>query len=186
MIKKEYRVALEWLIKKYFAKTKLEKSNDVYQLADRMGFDVRKVKINAQEKIQGILLVNEEENKVDEFSTNKAIGINVSDSSENNRFTVAHELSHYIFQKMTQQNFDDKICLFEKRIEHNNEKPRDFYEQVIDYMAAAILMPYNEFKAEYTDLVRLDISTNQICQGLALKYGVPIAAINQRIAEVSD
>lgn len=187
MLEKKYRKTLERLVNDYFERAKIEKSRDIYRLANRMGFDVRKIRFNSnQDCIQGMLLVDEEQTTVDDFSTNKAIGINIDNSIENNRFIVAHELCHYIFQKMTQKNFSDKIYMVETRFAHDDNNPRDLYEQIIDYMAAAILMPYEEFGSLYKELKQMGLSSDEITAELCLKYGVPDLAIQQRINEVTD
>lgn len=179
---------LESLNRDYLHKAHIGYDRDIYKLANEMGFDIRKVKFrpDVEKTIEGILLVDENKANVDNFSTNKGIGLNVNNAPNVNRFTVAHELSHYIFQKMTQKNFDDKIFMSETRLAHDPTHSREFYEQIIDYMAAALLMPIKSFREQYDELKNVGLLDEDIIAELSLFYGLPPIAISKRISEIKD
>ena len=186
MLRKNIRKVLEEVVSSYFDKEGLERSQDIYRLANQMGFDVRKVKFNSEsQNLDGILLVDEDKHCIEGFNTNKIIGLNSNNDADNNRFTVAHELSHYIFEKMTQENYEDNVFLEEARVAHDDFRIRDLYEQMIDYMAASILMPQDDFKRRNNSLIKLGFSENDRVRKLSEIYGLPMSAVSKRIKEVA-
>lgn len=180
---------LESRISKFCTDNNLElKANsDIVRICKKFDFDVYKMPLS-KEKVDGVIWVDESKNI-------RRIGVNSALDMENSRFVIAHELAHYITKK---ENIGQDKVLFAMRdkIFHGEEKSKE--ENDMDYMAAAILVPKEEF---LKDLNVLKIDLNKICDHkegtvydvveekdirlLSRAYNVTDEVIVRRIAEVS-
>lgn len=180
---------LELRINKFCSDNNLElKANsDIVRICKKFDFDVYKMPLN-REKIDGIIWVDESNNI-------KRIGVNNALDMENSRFVIAHELAHYITQK---ENIGQDKVLFAMRdkIFHGEAKSQE--ENDMDYMAAAILVPKEEFLKDLNilkiDLSKIydhkegtvyDVVEEKDIKLLSRAYNVTDEVIVRRIAEVS-
>ena len=163
-------------------------SRDIYKIAQKMNFDVRKAKLKDinDKKVEGVLLVDETQNNIDGFNGPRGIALNYLNSPMENRFIVAHELSHYIVMKQIQENFDDKVILQEARTAHILGQERSIFEQIIDYMAAAILIPAKDFKQRLKEARDNQEAEQSFINRMCDVYNMPRDAIIKRIEEVDS
>ena len=108
---------------------------DIFELADQLGFDVRGAEFD--EHMEGLIVVNEFEDKIDGFESNKVIAYNCKKNIEDKKFIVAHELAHYIWEKS--QAKEKRIVVAAR--DHHSKYSVDEEEQRMDYIAASILVP---------------------------------------------
>jgi Zn-dependent peptidase ImmA (M78 family) len=142
---------------------------DVKKITDCLGIGLEYVKFD-DEQISG-LLVNKD-GKV-------RIGVNQTQPSNRQRFTVAHEIGHFIlhvnkpiFIDEVQQKFRDK------------ESSKGTYSEEIEAnaFAAELLMPESFIRADMATLKRWD---KESLQQLAEKYEVSLEAFIYRLSNLS-
>lgn len=149
---------------------------DIFELANNIGFDVRAV--DFPDRLDGMLLVNENISSFEEFTSNKVIAYNVNKDIEDKKFIVAHELAHYIEEKV--KNFDKRIVVAAR--DHKDTYSIDIEEQQMDYIAASILVPKNNLLSE---IKGVDI-TKEFCSKMAQHYNVAYELMRRRIEEVQS
>lgn len=153
---------------------------DIFKFATELGFDVRAAKLPGE--IEGLIIVDESSEKISKFRTSKVIGYNIKFDLIKNKFIVAHELAHYIDEKMSPSNQGSKIVVAAREpCGPNYSNNAD--EQRKDYMAAALLIPKEDLlKKIPKDMSLLD---DQFYQKLADYYRVDIRLAKRRVKEVS-
>lgn len=189
MLEPKFYKDIENMLYDFFERTGIILSpsyRDVFKLANEMGFDVRKAKIKSEsnKRIEGALFVDETLPQVDNFNTARGIALNYLNDKVTNRFIVAHELSHYILKKYIQDNFDEPVVVREARTAHVLEKERPLYEQIVDYMAAAILIPAKDFMTKMHEAEEQNYSRREFVDKMADYYNVSPEAILKRMEEV--
>lgn len=137
--------------------------------------------------MDGFILVN---------NKNRLIAINQSLSPVDARFLIAHELAHYIDE--SDETHDGEFIVAAKdKLFHGEEKSPN--EHNMDYMAAAILVPKDQFLDDIIKLgikprrfkdceeeqIRDIINNENLITFLARKYRVRERLIVRRIGEVS-
>lgn len=158
---------------------------DIFALATRLGFDVRAAdftNINGGKSLEGMILVDEELEQIQQFKSNKIIAYayNPDKDIKSIKFIVAHELAHYIDAKM--KNNGNKVVIALR--DHNDEYSKDKDEQIKDYMAAALLMPRNSIRNKYS---KEDYENNSNLHiELAKEYNVDVDVAERRLKEVFD
>ena len=110
------------------------------------------------------------------------IGYNQNESKVRNRFTIAHELGHFVLHKNAKGGlFVDKS--FTVKFRGNNPLSSYKEEREANQFAACILMPEHLLKLELEKLV-LDYTEDTTIGILAKKFGVSSIAMSYRIANV--
>ena len=140
------------------------------------------------EKLDGLILI---EKKLKVIATNKSL------DSKDARFVIAHEFAHFIKESISSPN--KELLFAEKdRVFHGGEKKQE--EHDMDYLAAAILIPREQFLDE---MIAVKINVEQIKEELteqnvrrtvhpnivyffARRYNVKEDVIIRRMAEVSS
>lgn len=171
--------AMEDILSKFFElyNLKLEVPVDIFQLTDKLGFDVRGTEFSSQ-KLDGLLLVNENIENVENFNSNKIIAYNCKKNINEKKFIVAHELAHYIEEKV--KNINKKIIVAAR--DRDLLYPENKNEQMKDYLAAAILMPKEDMIEHYKNFDIKD--TDEFISKVAEKYKVDFNMAKRRISEV--
>ncbi len=145
---------------------------DIFKVATDLGFDVRGAEF--EQKLEGIIIVNEHVEKIDGFDSNKVIAYNCFKDIYTKKFIVAHELAHYIEEKTNA--CDTKIVIAAR--DHVASYSEDRKEQQMDYIAASLLIPKK-------DLCRfLNENTNMSVLKVAERYKVSEELAQRRIKEV--
>lgn len=109
----------------------------------------------------------------------KLIGVEYSHSPERKRFTLAHELGHYVLHSNNSKMFVDK-AIFKRQADGGYSTREERMEREANNFAANILMPevlvYREVSKFYKDLN----DENNIA-ALAKKFEVSPAAMTYRL-----
>lgn len=147
-INKDRMDKLEGMVASFLKKYHLTYSIpvDIFSLATKIGFDVRGAEF--PENLEGLILVDESIDIIDGFKSNKVIAYNINKPIDDIKFIVAHELAHYIFAKETKGEDASKIVVAAK--DHSDEYSENELEQEKDYIAAALLVPREKLKEEYS------------------------------------
>lgn len=163
---------MEDIIDSFFKmkKVKISIPVDIFELATELGFDVRGAEFS--EPLEGLLIVDEFENEIGGFNSNKVIVYNCEKDIYTKKFVVAHELAHYIYEKIISK--ESKIVVAAR--DHENENySDDKKEQMMDYIAAGLLVPRNDLR-KYDK--KMDFKE------IASKYNVSFELAKRRIEEV--
>ncbi len=166
--------------KKDFASSNGVLPIDIFKILERMGFEVYYGKLG---KYDGAMLVDESVQSIDGFDTNKIIVVNSKLSYKKSVFTLAHELAHFLVQRW--MNPLERLQI-EFR-EHSKKGERDDTENLMDYIAASILMPEDVFKmslAQKNITKKEDVVSADVVDALAQQYDVEFEAARRRIGEV--
>lgn len=168
---------LENIVKVFFEQNDIEVNIpvDVFAVASSLGFDVRGAEF--KEPLEGLLLVDENIEKIKGFDSNKIIAYNCQKSIYMKKFIVAHELAHYISEKS--KNSDKKIVLAAR--DHEGEYSSNTTEQEMDYMAASILMPREDLLKKFG---KKNDEKSELINQIASRYNVSSKMAERRIEEV--
>ncbi len=151
-------------------------SIDIIKLAKNMGFVLISVKM--AEKEDGFILIDEKSNGILNLNTDKLIGINDSLSPEWKRFTIAHELGHYMLDYMADlKRFNGRYANREHIKGKNNN------EQECDHFAACLLMPKDKVNKSFQEIEEsLDINSKALL--LSKKFKVTELMALRRMEEL--
>ena len=169
---KENMQAMEDLTQGFFKRMgiKLIPPVDIFEVATSLGFDVRGAEF--EDQLDGLIVVNEFSEKIDGFNSNKVIAYNCFKDINTKKFIVAHELAHYICQKVNE--LDKRIVIAAR--EHADGYSDNEEEQKMDYIAASILVPKEDLLSFLND----DTSSSKVAQ----RYNVPEELAARRMCEV--
>lgn len=123
------------------------------------------------EDVSGVLVIDNE---------NCKIGYNSTESHVRQRFTLAHELGHFILHKSKQQEVfvDNVTYMFRK----NNSRTKDYkIEMEANQFAAALLMPKKLIEREIKALDDIIISDHDLILELSKKFKVSQIAMTYRL-----
>lgn len=143
----------------------------ITELATAYGFKVLTQKMDPPE-LSGYILISDKIR--DTFKTDKIIVVNADDSYGHKRFTVAHELAHYLF--------DYKSGEYAETYKTNDSESEQ--EKKANRFAAEILMPKDEFIKCMEENKQLDNDTRIF--EIAKRFGVSETAVKRRINEIEE
>ena len=128
-----------------------------------------------KDEISGIIGIDDDLAK--NFKSSKVIAINNKDNVGHQRFTMAHELAHYLF------DFDvsNQIVYYNT---YNTFEDENEVERRANYFAANLLMPEKKFKKEFDNVViknNLYVTVEKLSQ----IFQVSGEAVRRRISELS-
>ncbi|HVV15043.1 MAG TPA: ImmA/IrrE family metallo-endopeptidase [Candidatus Paceibacterota bacterium] len=103
------------------------------------------------------------------------MGINNSEGTARQRFTIAHELGHYFLHPQNDTFVDYR---------QNEKEPRNHREREADMFAAALLMPRKEVTKDFQKIVRKGFSEIELHK-LAGKYEVSDKAMRFRLVNLN-
>lgn len=107
------------------------------------------------------------------------IGVNSDDTYPRQRFTIAHELAHFLLEK--KDTFvDTKKEIFYRDSVHIGEN-----EKIANKFAAAILMPKNSLKRDFIKLFQGKLFQDKDLEYLAERYLVSKEAMKYRLAHLN-
>jgi len=144
---------------------------DVEKIAQALHLDVRKDSVEGD--ISGFLFRNHEKSSA-------IIGVNRKQHSNRQRFTVAHELGHFLLHA------GDKIHVdrgFEVRLRSDeSSKGTDIDEKEANLFAAELLMPKSFVEKDLEKVGPVDLMDEKTIKKLAEKYQVSPHAFAFRLA----
>lgn len=140
-------------------------------MLEALGFSVILDDSFGDGKLSGILAIVSEKD-----SLKKIIILNSKDNIGHQRFTIAHELAHYIFDALPNQEYYESYY-------RTNEETK-LCEYRANKFAANLLMPESIFVPRY-EYVASKISNRQMVRTiLGLDFGVSPTAIERRTKEL--
>jgi Zn-dependent peptidase ImmA (M78 family) len=119
-----------------------------------------------------------------------SIGYNPLESKVRQRFTIAHELGHFVLHRdkgnvfVDNENYYSQIKFRSSNLQLSSEDHQQ--EREANEFAAALLMPVNNIKKEIKKLNGFDLSDSSMIMELAKKYEVSIPAMTFRIINLSE
>jgi Zn-dependent peptidase ImmA (M78 family) len=145
----------------------------VEEMAKKMGLNV--VPYPLEDDISGVLVIE---------NGKGTIGYNHHESMVRRRFTIAHELGHFVLHKDQSSLFLDKRfqVLFRSQITPENSLSQKF-EQEANAFAAALLMPENLLRDELSSM-DFDLANENSLKALAKKFNVSSIAMSYRMARL--
>lgn len=163
--------------------TEREVPVDIIKILKRMNFSVYYGKL--PDAYDGFVMIDENVSAIKGLKNNKIVVANSKRSYESVMFTLAHELAHYLSQKWLNHNDKDHKVQLEFR-ERTNKGERDETENLMDFIAASILMPEEEFKKhlEEKNITSLESAQSSDIEELASIYDTEYEAVRRRIKEV--
>ena len=149
----------------------------VADIAKNIGINV--VPYDLGEGVSGILVVE----------ANKAtIGYSKSDSKTRQRFTIAHELGHFILHhknNQSEQLFVDKDFLVKYRGYQKYTQADLLHEQQANAFAAELLMPKSLVEAELIKKDYMDFTESELIETLSKVFDVSVIAMSYRLANLN-
>lgn len=151
----------------------------VVKLLNEMGFGLYLATFKKPEQ-SGIIAVDSslpEKNSI--FKGDRVVLVNREDSSAHQRFTIAHEIAHYIF------DFDERVQPTYYKAYLTTEKTDDI-ELRANRFAAELLMPKKDFKKRFEQIKENQgafFSMVDTITSLCEYFGVPATAVTKRIEE---
>jgi Zn-dependent peptidase ImmA (M78 family) len=141
----------------------------------KMGLNVRSYDLS--DDVSGILVIENDKG---------SIGFNPKNSKTRQRFTLAHELGHFLFHHQSKSEiFIDKDFIVKFRSEKNYTAHEIKQEQDANMFAAALLMPKEFLQAELARKDYNDLAEADFISALAKVFDVSIQAMTYRIANAS-
>lgn len=129
--------------------------------------------------VSGLIVVDEK--TWEKYDSNQFISVNLTDSAVRRRFTIAHELAHYVLHR----NKDSK--LYAHRDLNNDQETRSSIEQEANYFAANILMPEKLVKNRVEE-IRKDtwgnVSGSELVKEIADDFVVSESAADVRLRQL--
>ncbi|MCM1233776.1 MAG: ImmA/IrrE family metallo-endopeptidase [Ruminococcus flavefaciens] len=119
----------------------------------------------------------------EKYGHDKVILVNRNEELYHQRFVVAHELAHYLFDFLGNSTYTDKNILFADTYEKDkHETPQ---EKRANTFAAEIMMPKELFIQQYNIARREEKNHMFIVMYLSRYFETSIESIEKRIKEVS-
>lgn len=123
---------------------------------------------------------------VDPKSGHAVIGLNVSHTKTRQRFTLAHELGHFLLHKRGEGGLhvDERDFFVRFRDTHSSDGS-DREEREANAFAAELLMPSNFLERDAKKLLDgLSLSDDTTIRELASRYGVSLQALSFRLVNL--
>ncbi len=141
---------------------------DVYALCKKQGISVANIPLPPE--VSGFIVIQEE--PFQSYRTGRLIACNRNEPAARRRFTIAHELAHYVLHRQA----DAPIYA------HRDAGQGGGIEAEADLFAANLLMPESEFRGSAS--VMRGYPFERKCEALALRFCVSRAAARVRMEQL--
>lgn len=145
----------------------------IAHILDKVGFKIYKENLSAN--ISGVIGVSD--SLIEARGCKRIMLINAYENRGHQRFTMAHELGHYIFDYDGKSDFADEYSLDKERLTSETEIR-------VNRFAAALLMPKDIFTDKYRFFSLLGYKKEMIVNELSDIFDVSETAILRRIGEL--
>lgn len=146
-------------------------------LMTNLGFDLFKNDKFPQRELSGLLALNLKEKLAGKYS-DKVIIVNGQDSIGHQRFTIAHELAHYIFDAIEDEEY------YEAYYRTDEEITKKIKEYRANKFAANLLMPEDIFRRKYYELLERFKDIDLVKSALTVVFKVSYTAVDKRFDEL--
>jgi Zn-dependent peptidase ImmA (M78 family) len=143
---------------------------DIENIVAKKG--IRLLPFDFKEDMSGVLILEDGD---------ATIGYNVNEAHVRNRFTIAHELAHYILHKDDKDLFVDTDFKVLYRSAHIDIGQK--HEKEANDLAACILMPEKLLRKEI-DEIELDYTDEDLIKALAKKFDVSTISMSIRLSKL--
>lgn len=156
-----------------------ERPFPVVYMLNKMGFELFRSSFK-NDKQSGLIAIDSslpQQNPI--FNTDRVVVVNRNDSTAHQRFTIAHEIAHYLF------DFDEE----KEPVYYDSYIPQDsksLKELRANKFAAELLMPAKIFKKSYQELRQQQgdmYSLSDTITQLSKMFDAPATAIRLRLQE---
>ena len=148
---------------------------DVIEIAKKLGFAVGNAVM--KDDVDGFIIIQKGAKEILGIETDKLIGVNSERELEWKRFTIAHEIAHYILHYSSQK--------YKGMYAHrDHKKGKNDIENEADYFAANLLMPKDKFTNKYKELEKKGLDRKEIIVLLSAKFVVTQMMTERRIEEL--
>ncbi|MEO8608829.1 MAG: ImmA/IrrE family metallo-endopeptidase [Chloroflexota bacterium] len=144
---------------------------DVVSLVQQMGLNVAAQEL--EDKVSGFLIIK---------NGQAAIGVNQNHHPNRQRFTVAHELGHYVLHRTLSNIFVDSTLTFYR--DTNSTDGKTLQEIQANAFAAELLMPETIIR-DYLRTYEIDLYDARDVANLASKFGVSEQALTIRLVNLN-
>lgn len=132
------------------------------------------------EDISGVIYSGGTTEKI--YGTDKVILVDKREPEKHQRFIIAHEIGHYLFDCITNAKYNDNRILFAEtypKKNHDSEK-----ERMADQFAAELLMPSALFAKQYG--IAMEEKHNYMFTLIYLSefFETKVSSVKKRISEV--
>ena len=136
---------------------------------------------NESLKESGDININGETEK--KYGHNRVILVNRDEELFHQRFVVAHELAHFLFDFLGNRDYENTDILFAES--YIKDQPKTYREQQANTFAAEIMMPRDLFIKQYNIARQKENNHMFIVMYLSKYFETSIDSIEKRIGEVS-
>lgn len=151
---------------------------NVSEIAEKLGFDIYYGKFNDESVSGSMWDVNEE---IDLSATRKSkrfILVSDRDTAERQRFTIAHEIGHFVMHCTDERNFYERY--------HSNPDKTDpklkKYEDDADFFAANLVLP-SKLVIGYV-MNNSGVDRSALIQKICTQFGVERETVTRRFKEL--
>lgn len=153
-------------------------STPIVKIAKQFGFNSYKILLNDRQS--GCIYINGE--TFEKYGENQIILVNKKEALYHQRFVIAHELAHYLFDFVGNPAYSNKDIQYSDtyyRDKHNRPE-----ELIANRFAASLLMPRDLFIRQYQIAKRTDANRMFIIMYLSKFFETSMDSIVKRIEEV--
>lgn len=120
-----------------------------------------------------------------DYKKNEAIiGVNKSHHQNRQRFTIAHEIGHFILHKYEGFHFDGIVGVSLKMRDENSSTGLIKEEREANFFASELLMPTNFIEKDIVKYADSDLLFDNNLPKLAKKYEVSVRSLTFRLANL--
>jgi Zn-dependent peptidase ImmA (M78 family) len=148
---------------------------DPARIAEALGIELRLETVDVG--LSGFLLREQKNNRV-------VIGVNLRHHPNRRKFTIAHELGHYLLHEAATVHLDErKPGYIVQRRDGKSSTGEDVFEREANLFAAELLMPAKALARDLRDgaFDVLEEDDEAFMKSLADKYGVSFQALTIRL-----
>lgn len=147
---------------------------EVVSMANFYGFEVYELEMD--DNTSGMIIVSNK--NIENFDTKKVIVINSKHSNSRKRFTIAHELGHYILSDKPEECYAHR----ESKGSYNPD------ERDVNSFASALLMPKDDLE-KFCKLIENDYSADKVpfvlISKVSERYNVSKSAAEVRLKKLN-
>lgn len=155
-------------------------STPIVKISKKFGFKICKKALDVN--LSGDIFING--NTCYQFNHDKVILVNKNDELYHQRFVIAHELAHYLFDFLGNPDYFDKNVLYSDTYFRNNHNRPE--ELIANRFAASILMPSDLFIEQYQIALETGLKDFFVIKYLSEFFETSLDSIEKRIEEVMN
>ena len=140
------------------------------------GLGILLVPYDLGNEVSGMLMLDDENNGI--------ISYNDKDNKKRQRFTIAHELGHYILHRKSERLFIDKDFIVKYRSNKLYDSLEMQQEQQANAFAAAILMPATLIHEEMKKVKFRNFDETKLIESLSEIFEVSNLAMTYRLSNI--